>query len=798
MKVLPIIKTKTQKPAVIFYLLYFFCNQLNAQTIVNVKDEFKEAVIGALVTVKASDSIVFKEKTDANGQIIINEKSGNYKLRIESFSLQTVDLKIQLSDKLNTLEITLKRLENELNEVVIQKRISESQKLRESFYTPEVIDFKDFAGTSKNVIEAVNLGSGVRIQQLGGMGSSVNVNLNGLDGKDVKIFVDEIPVYLLGRGFELQNLTTNMLERVEIYKGLIPVQFGSDALGGVINLSTKKYTKDILAVGYSYGSFNTHEATINTYSHPFQNKKIYTAFDLVYRHSDNNYWMDDVDVVVDDSFNTKLGRARRFNDQYDFGLAKVQIGIDDLSWADSIKLVSSFTYTDKEWQHGITALRPWGEPFSIEYTSGTAINWQKSSVSTDLWNASITAGYNYEYTYFEDVSSKVYYWDGSYIEGQNKGESGLYNQGRTPKTHQNVCYARENASLKLGENFKLNANLFTTKRVLTGEDKAGFATYKQDPFAVPQSILNNFLGFSLESNLLNSRLTSSTSVKHYYNKLKGISFKINNEFDQLNSSSSSDIGFGQLFKWIVSPRFTILPGYEYTIRQPDSREIFGDYITISPNPNLKSAKSHNVNLKLQFKSLDNTFFSGIGGFYRKTQNRIMPASFSNALALYTNLLQTSTIGAEWFLEYKPNRNLNFGINASYQDIRLRDVDDLGVFTPEYIGARVPNTPYFFTNAQLSYKLRPKNTDRYYYSFLYTGSYVHEYFLTWAINGTKSSKAVIPSQFVNDISIAVHSKNERWSFAVDCKNLINAKLYDNFSVQKPGRSFFGKITFLLTD
>lgn len=698
----------------------------------------------------------------------------------------------------DSLHVIPARSKGQLDEVVVVRtRLSESQKLRESFYAPEVIEFNNFKSTSKTVVDAINLASGLRVQQLGGMGSPLNVILNGIDGKDVRVFVDEVPVYLLGRGFELQNLTVNMIDRIEIYKGLVPVQFGADALGGVINIVTKKSEKEYLGMGYTYGSWNSHEATLSAYSHPLKNKKFFGGFDAVYRHSDNNYHMNDVDVVVDSMYNTTKARAKRFNDEYDFGLVKAEIGVKDLSWANNINLIVSFTHTNKEWQHGIMALQPWGKPFSKEYTGGAALNWKKSDLKKNRWQIDVTAGYNFEQSYFVDTSSLIYFWDGSFVKGQHKGESGLYSQGRTPKINQQVLYGRGSSFFKISDNYSINVNLFTTKRQLTGEDKAGTATYKEDPFEIPQILVNNFLGASLESKYLHGRLIGNTSFKHYYSKVRGVSFKINNEFDKINSSSSSDIGFGQVFKWMVSPAISIIPGYEYTIRQPDSREIFGDYINISPNPQLRSAKSHNVNFKVHYKSANEKVFTGIGAFYRNSKNRIVLTSFSNALAAYTNLLQTTTIGGEWFLQYRPYKNIDLSINATYQDIRLRAVDELGVFTDKYLGARIPNIPYLFSNVQASYILSPVNNRKYYFRFLYTVSYVHEYYLTWAMNGTRDSKATIPSQIVNDISVSMHSKNERWSIAVDGKNITGARLYDNFSVQKPGRGFYGKFTYLLT-
>lgn len=44
----------------------------------------------------------------------------------------------------------------------------------------------------------------------------------------------------VGSSFGLNNIPVNFAERIEIYKGVVPVGFGTDAIGGVINIITKK------------------------------------------------------------------------------------------------------------------------------------------------------------------------------------------------------------------------------------------------------------------------------------------------------------------------------------------------------------------------------------------------------------------------------------------------------------------------------------------------------------------------------------------------------------------------------
>ena len=60
--------------------------------------------------------------------------------------------------------------------------------------------------------------------------------------------------------FDLNNIPVNFAERIEVYKGVVPVGFGTDALGGVINIVTNKQKRNwFLDASYSYGSFNAHK-----------------------------------------------------------------------------------------------------------------------------------------------------------------------------------------------------------------------------------------------------------------------------------------------------------------------------------------------------------------------------------------------------------------------------------------------------------------------------------------------------------------------------------------------------------
>ena len=68
------------------------------------------------------------------------------------------------------------------------------------------------------------------------LGSSSNVIVNGYQGRAVKLFRDGIPSDYLGDGYNVSLLPVNLLERVGVYKGVLPVRLSAHALGGAINL----------------------------------------------------------------------------------------------------------------------------------------------------------------------------------------------------------------------------------------------------------------------------------------------------------------------------------------------------------------------------------------------------------------------------------------------------------------------------------------------------------------------------------------------------------------------------------
>ena len=132
-----------------------------------------------------------------------------------------------------------------------------------------------------------------------------------------------MPLDTKGSGVSLANLPINIIDRIEIYKGVVPASLGTDALGGAINIITKQEKKDYLDVSYGIGSFHTHKADLNA---QFVEKKngLIVRPTVGINYSKNDYRMKNVQMRDESGDNFIYGNPKRFHDGYFSLLAQVE------------------------------------------------------------------------------------------------------------------------------------------------------------------------------------------------------------------------------------------------------------------------------------------------------------------------------------------------------------------------------------------------------------------------------------------------------------------------------------------
>ncbi|WP_447980196.1 TonB-dependent receptor plug domain-containing protein [Candidatus Nitrospira bockiana] len=109
----------------------------------------------------------------------------------------------------------------------------------------------------KTVIDALRLAQGVAAFSNGGPGTNATVRIRGANAAHTLVLIDGTIVNSPTSGdFNFANLTAENIERIEILRGAQSMLYGSDAIGGVINIITKRGTgKPAASTFFEYGSF---------------------------------------------------------------------------------------------------------------------------------------------------------------------------------------------------------------------------------------------------------------------------------------------------------------------------------------------------------------------------------------------------------------------------------------------------------------------------------------------------------------------------------------------------------------
>ena len=129
---------------------------------------------------------------------------------------------------------------------------------------------------------------GIQSYKQGGLGSFQTVSVRGVAARNIMICVDGVPLNdASGGAVNLGSIDLNQMEKIEVYKGNVPVKFGVSGIGGAINFVTKNAVKKGGRVLAAYGSHNLWEGSFQV-SAPVTDSIMF-ATTFATRHSDNDY-----------------------------------------------------------------------------------------------------------------------------------------------------------------------------------------------------------------------------------------------------------------------------------------------------------------------------------------------------------------------------------------------------------------------------------------------------------------------------------------------------------------------------
>ena len=670
---------------------------------------------------------------------------------------------------------------------------SKTQKLREGALAVNAIDVRSMVSSISSLSGIVDRTTGVKVREEGGVGSDFDLSINGMSGNSVRYFIDGVPLDTKGSGVTLANLPVNLIDHIEIYKGVVPTWLSSDALGGAVNIVTNRKKTNYLDASYGFGSFHTHKADLNAQYVLKNGLTIRPTLGVNY--SKNDYMMRGVEVWNEELREYVAADRRRFHDDYLSLIGQLEVGFTDKWWADEFFVSASYNKVNKEIQTGQIQTKVIGEAERRSEAWSIGANYQKRDFLLKDLSASLSLSHTWDHSQAVDTAYRKYNWDGEYIKSSRNEITG---RARTLRHFKRpLTIGRANLKYRFSDEHLLDMSYALNR---TGNDRRDDV---DKTFEAANDVLaKHIIGLTYNQSLFSGKLNNTLFLKDYVNHLNINQTDIptvTGSREVQGSSTSNNLGGGIGIRYQMFEPLAVKASYEHSVRLPLARELLGNGTTIYANTKLEPEKSDNFNIGFfgTLKNNDHTLSYEVNGFLRYVDNYIQPqVSEKEGMMQYVNVPAVHIKGIEGELRYDWQQRLQVMGNVTWQDARDRQEFKTDGKPSVTYNNHVPNRPWFYASAEARYQFRQlfQKTDRLQLGIDY--QWVHWFFLSWEGYGALDTKARIPEKNIVGANITYSWQNGRYNVSLDCQNLFDATVYDNYKLQKPGRTLFAKFRVLI--
>ncbi|WP_233266121.1 TonB-dependent receptor domain-containing protein [Myroides fluvii] len=692
-----------------------------------------------------------------------------------------------------TKEVTL------LDNIQIAKAAEEKEVNRGIIRALEV-DAKSQVLRPASLSDLMNRTTGIRVRESGGLGGETNVNLNGFQGHAIRYFKDGIPLNYLGSAYTLATIPLDVLNKVEVYKGVIPAYLAGDVLGGAVNFVSSTNQTNTLRVSTVYGSFNTWRTAVR--GHFNLNDNIYVGGEFFSNYSDNDYKI----KTPNPELAQDVAQVRLFHNRYRQYYTNAYVGAKHLKIADVLQFDLSYYALDKQIQHSpTTMLTPFGGIEERQHSWVPTLRYKKKLVQDRLSIDQFVA-YNVVKSKTIDTLQGRYTWLGEFVPRGFRGEGDHPTQAKIDMT---FFTSRTLVGYQWNKNQQLwfNTTYTYAKRIGTDDYGKRIEETQQPIMEVPSYYKKNVIALGWTSQWLNAQLETTLLLKKYNYTSEGLNtaYQVDWRTKDLHTTSNNAWGWAMASKYQVKEKINLRFSIEHARRLPGYSELFGDYLFIASNFDLKPEQSLNFNLGIEHElgRLKYSFTS----FYRHTKDIIVLTAGSPPLSLFINKERAVGYGFEGDLSFQFTPTTKIYGNFTWQSIRYGRFENIA---DQWLkGNRVPNIPYFFANLGGERKWKQLLTTQDVLTLYAQANFVREFYIQPIDKSMEPSgflglfgrskgdvKNIVPDQTALIAGIVYEWPSSGWSIGLEGRNLLNQDLYDYYKIQKAGRSFYLKFNYKL--
>lgn len=765
-----------------------------------------ETAFGASVQIAGTKKFVV---VDNDGQFEIKGLAyGSYNLEISSMEAKPKTINISVNRPLQQINIALEKITDPkaLKEVKIEKKTFKKDIIEKGFAV-NVIETQEAAKRNLQTNDLLDRSGGVRIRQNGGLGSAVTYNINGMSGNAIRIFIDGVPIQTYGASFSLNSIPPALIERIEVFKGVVPAYLADDSLGGAINVVLKKGAKNSLNASVSYGSFNTVQSNVNA---SFRDKNGFTVKANAFQnYSDNDYevWGKWVYNIAPNGRYEYI-RAKRFESMYRSFGGRLEAGFTNVDWADNLLISYNGSQDYNQIQHGQYMTKPYKGRFSESAANVFSVTYNKKDFLIKNLDFSLISVYSHRNDVINDTVKWNYNWNGEKALGLY-GQPILTNtgaqQGAPTINHMksDIFNTRVGLSYSITENHKVLVNVMTY--ILDRNDFDEMQPEITRNFVITRDLAKTVSSFAYEMTAFQSRMRANLFVKNYNLKNEQRDPQVVTENGQnvvkevVTSKKTNYTGYGIATSYSILPKVMVMASAEKAIRLPSENEIFGNPgENIISNSGLKPEQSNNFNAGLRFGPYEmNNHKLTVSGnaFWRNTEDKIVRQISDRVneaiqASPFVNLGKAQSVGFEASFQYSYHNRFFAGMNLSKFNSLFKDkYDKNGNILPNY-NKQLPNEPFFNLNANLQYNFRNIIQSKSELNLYYYCGYVAPFYTSWLETDRTTA------QFPQDLGLSYVFPNKQFTVSFDARNVFDEQVYDNFAAQKPGRAFYLKLNYTL--
>jgi vitamin B12 transporter len=661
---------------------------------------------------------------------------------------------------------------------------SDAQRLRESARAVTVIDTRQARERTADLGEVLSRAQGIQVRRSGGLGSAARFSLNGLYDDQIRFFLDGIPLDFAGWGLGIANVPVELVQHIEVHRGVVPIALGADALGGAVNLVTDPSWVNRASASYQTGSFGTHRATASARARDATGLSLGLA--LFFDRARNDY---PIDVRLTDARGKEYtARVARFHDAYTAAGGSIETGLVNTGPIKRALVRLFSTDYDKELQHNIWGTLPYGDATYGELTRGATLD---SEIESGPWKGRMLVGAARRWIDFHDTGEYIYDWTGARIRDRPvHGENGP--RPVDQRLRETGMFARLLGERSLGHRQRLRVTLAPTAARRTGSDFLDSNPAGRDPIQAKRDLTQVVFGIEHELTAMDERLQNIGFVKGYSMWTDAEDARSDYIFVPI-SQSTHRAGVGDAARYRLTERLALKASYEWATRLPSVDEIFGDGILVQPNLELAPERSHNVNVgaRYEIETSRGAITAETNAFARLVDDLIAQLGTDRLLS-NQNVASARVLGLEGSAGYVVAGDwASIDGSITFQDIR--NASTTGPYKA-FHGDRMPNRPWLLGSLGGTLRKRQLARGDDELSLFANSRYVREFFLGWESAGIRDTKAVVESQLVHNLGISYAVRNSTPVVTtIELQNVSDARVFDSYGVERPGRALYVKLS-----